>query len=118
MVKDVDSMNLGELGGSLQRVAFKLAILASYYKLRTVRHERKQQAEIQDLRKNVESADHFKEKILDLQRHIMDLEKKVVITESKSSKLESELTDLKYDLEAAQSERDTQNKAYDKKSSP
>ena len=79
LVKDVESMDLGELGGSLQRVAFKLATLASCYKLRTVRHERKQQAEIQDLRKKVEYADRSKEKMFELHRQVMDLEEKVAL---------------------------------------
>ncbi|XP_052293688.1 uncharacterized protein LOC102607376 isoform X2 [Citrus sinensis] len=113
MVKDVESMDLGELGGSLQRVAFKLATLASCYKHKTVRHERKLQAEIQDLKKKAESADRSKEKMLDLHRQVMDLEEKVVIAESKTSKLESELVDLKSVFEATQSERDTQKTAYE-----
>ena len=51
--------------------------------------------------------------MLDLHRHVMDLEEKVAIDESKSFKLKSELADLKSDLEAAQSERDTQKMAYE-----
>ena len=112
MVKDIESMSLGELGGSVQRVAFKLATLVSYYKNKSVRHKRKQHVEIQDLKKRVESADRFKEKMLDLHRQVMDLEEKVAFTESKSSKLESELANVKSNLEAAQSERDTRKTAY------
>ncbi|XP_052289961.1 uncharacterized protein LOC127899862 [Citrus sinensis] len=101
MVKDIESMSLGELGGSVQRVAFKIATLVSCYKSRSVRYERKQHAEIQDLKKKAESADRFKEQMLNLHRQVLDLEEKVTIAESKSSKLESELGDLKSDLEAA-----------------
>lgn len=43
----------------------------------------------------------------------MDLDEKVTITKSKSSKLENELGDLKSDLEATQSKRDTQKTAYE-----
>lgn len=43
----------------------------------------------------------------------MDLEEKVALAMSKCSQLESELANLKYDLEAAQSERDTQKTAYE-----
>lgn len=99
MVKDVESMDLDELGGSHQRVAFKLATLASCYKLTTARHKRKQQAEIQDLKKKVESADCSKEKMLELHRQVMDLEEKAASAESNSFQLESELADLKSDLE-------------------
>ena len=41
------------------------------------------------------------------------MEEKVAIAESKSSKLESEFGDLKSDLEATQSERDTLRTAYE-----
>lgn len=112
MVKDIESMSLGELGGSVQRVAFKLATLISCYKNRFVRHKRKHHAEIQDLKKKTESADRSKEKLLDLHRQVLDLEEKAAITESKSSKLESELADMKSYLHAAQSERDTLKTAY------
>ena len=37
----------------------------------------------------------------------MDLEEKVAMAESTSIKLENELGDLKFDLQATQSERDT-----------
>lgn len=36
MVKDIESMTLVELGGSVQRVAFKLATLVSCYRGRSV----------------------------------------------------------------------------------
>lgn len=50
-----------------------------------MRHERKQHAEIQDLKKKVESTDRSKEKMLKLHGQVMDVEEKVVLTESKSS---------------------------------
>ena len=78
-----------------------------------MRHERKLQAENQDLKKKAESADRSREKLLDLHKQIINLEEKVAITESNSSKLESELGDLKSDLEAAQSERDTLKTVYE-----
>ena len=51
MVKDIESMNLSELAGSVQRVSFKLATLVSCYKNRSTRHERRLQADNQDLKK-------------------------------------------------------------------
>ena len=57
MFKDIESMNLSELVGSVQRVSFKLATLVSCYKNRAIRHERRLQADNQDLKKKVESAD-------------------------------------------------------------
>ena len=113
MVKDIESMSINELVGSVQRVSFKLATLVSCYKNKFTRYERKLQAENQDLKKNVESADRSREKLLDLHKQIMDLEEKVVIAESNSSKLENEFGDLKYDLQAAQSERDTLKTTYE-----
>ena len=113
IVKDIKSMNLSELAGSVQMVSFKLATLISYYKNRSARHERKFQAENQDLKKKVEFADRSKEQLLNQHRQILDLEDKVVIAEFKSSKLESEFGDLKSDLEAARSERDTLRMAYE-----
>ena len=66
MVKDIKSMNLSELVGSVQRVSFKLGTLVSCYKNRSTHHERRLQADNQDLKKNAESADRSKEKLLDL----------------------------------------------------
>ena len=59
------------------------------------------------MKKKDDSADRLKEKLIELHKQIMDLEEKVVIAESNSSKLEGELGDLKSDLQATQSERDT-----------
>ncbi|XP_024043232.1 uncharacterized protein LOC112099931 [Citrus clementina] len=72
-------------------------IAESYKKSRSVRYERKQHAKIQDLKKKAESADRFKEQMLNLHRQVLDLEEKVTIAESKSSKLESELVDNRLD---------------------
>ncbi|XP_052290066.1 uncharacterized protein LOC107175547 [Citrus sinensis] len=107
MVQDIESMNLNELAGSVQRVSFKLATIVSCYKNRITRQERKLQAENQDLKKRVESANRSKEKLAKLNRQITELEEKVAVAESTSSKLEDELGDLKSDLQATQSERDT-----------
>ena len=107
MVKDIESMNLSELAGSVQRVSFKLATLISCYKNESTRYERRLQADNQDLKKKTDSVDRSKEKLIELHKQIMDLEEKVAIAESNSSKLEGELGDLKSDLQAAQSEQDT-----------
>ncbi|XP_052291947.1 uncharacterized protein LOC107174404 [Citrus sinensis] len=107
MVKDIESMNLSELAGSVQRVSFKLATLVSCYKNRSTCHERRLQADNQNLKKKVESADRSKEKLVELNKQITDLEEKVAVAESTSSKLKGELGDLKSDLQATQSERDT-----------
>ena len=104
MVKDIKSINLSELAGSVQRVSFKLATMVSCYKNMFIRHERRLQANNQDLKKKVESADRLKQKLLDLHKQIMDLEEKVAMAESTSVKLEGELGDLKSDLQATQSE--------------
>ena len=45
MVKDIESMDLSELAGSVQRVSFKLTTLVSCYKNRVTRHERRLQAD-------------------------------------------------------------------------
>ena len=45
MVKDIESMNLNELAGSVQMVSFKLATLVSCYKNRSTRHERRLQVD-------------------------------------------------------------------------
>ncbi|XP_052291839.1 uncharacterized protein LOC107174877 [Citrus sinensis] len=105
--KDIESVNLNELAGSIQRVSFKLATIVSCYKNRITRQERKLQAENQDLKKRVESADRSKEKLAELNKQITELEEKVAVAESTSSKLEGELGDLKSDIQATQSERDT-----------
>ncbi|XP_024043181.1 uncharacterized protein LOC112099895 [Citrus clementina] len=102
IIKDIEQMNLSELAGSVQRVSFKLATLVSCYKNRFIRHERRLQADNQDLKKKADSADHSKEKLLELHKQIMDLEEKVAIAKSNSSKLEGELGDLESDLQAAQ----------------
>ena len=68
MVKDIESMTLVELGGFVQRVVFKLSTLVSCYKSRFVHHERKLQADNQDMKKKAKSTDRLKEKLLDLHR--------------------------------------------------
>ncbi|XP_052297054.1 uncharacterized protein LOC127902252 [Citrus sinensis] len=107
MVQDIESMNLNELAGSVQRVSFKLATIVSCYKNWIMRQERKLQAENQDLKKKAEFADRTKEKLAELNKLVAELEEKVAVAESTSSKLEGELGDLKSDLQATQSERDT-----------
>ncbi|XP_052291905.1 uncharacterized protein LOC107178260 [Citrus sinensis] len=107
MVKDIESMDLFELAGSVQRVSFRLATLVSCYKNGSTRLERRLQADNQELKKKAESADRSKEKLAELNKQITDLEEKVAVAESTTSKLEGELGDLKSDLQATQSERDT-----------
>ena len=41
LVKKLECMNLTELGGSLQKIAFELATAANCYKLKAARHEKK-----------------------------------------------------------------------------
>ncbi|XP_052297147.1 uncharacterized protein LOC127902323 [Citrus sinensis] len=101
MVKDIKSMSLSELAASVQRVSFRLATMVTCYKTWSARHEKKLQADNQELKKKVESADRSKEKLL------TELEEKVAVAESTSSKLEGELGDLRSDLQATQIERDT-----------
>ena len=69
----------------------KLATIVSCYKNSSSCHERRLQADNQDLKKKAESADRSKEKLLDLHKQIMDLEEKVVMAESNSTKLEGEI---------------------------
>ncbi|XP_024034804.1 uncharacterized protein LOC102627882 [Citrus sinensis] len=107
MVKDIESMSLSELAASVQRVSFRLATMVSFYKTGSARHERKLQANNQELKKKVESTDRSKEKLAELNKQLTELEEKVAVAESTSSKLEDELGDLKSDLQATQSERDT-----------
>ena len=95
-----------------------MATIVSCYKNRITRQERKLQAENQDLKKRVESADRSKEKLAELNRQITELEEKVAVAESTSSKLEGELGDLKSDLQATQSERDTLRTAFEERSNP
>lgn len=68
LVRDFESMNPTELVGFLQRIAFELATATSCYKFKVARHEKKRQAEIEDLKKKVESADRWKEKMLELHK--------------------------------------------------
>ncbi|XP_024036857.1 uncharacterized protein LOC107175464 [Citrus sinensis] len=107
MVKDIESMDLSELAASVQRVSFRLATMVSCYKTGSARHERKLQADNQELKKKAESTDRSKEKLAELNKQLTELEEKVTIAEATSSKLEGELGDLKSDLQATQSERDT-----------
>ncbi|XP_015386968.1 uncharacterized protein LOC107177553 [Citrus sinensis] len=106
MVKDIESMDLSELAGSVQRVSFRLATLVSCYKNGSTRLERRIQADNQELKK-AESADSSKEKLAELNKQITDLEEKIAVAESTTSKLEGELGDLKSDLQVTQSERNT-----------
>ncbi|XP_024043054.1 uncharacterized protein LOC112099810 [Citrus clementina] len=105
--EDIESMNLSELAASVQRVSFKLATMVSCYKIGTARHEKKLQADNQELKKKADSADRSKEKLAELNKQIAELEEKVAVAESTSSKLEGELGDLRSDLQATQTERDT-----------
>ncbi|XP_024036207.1 uncharacterized protein LOC112096765 [Citrus clementina] len=107
MVKDIESMNLSELAASVQRVSFRLATMVSCYKIGSAPHERKLQADNHELKKKADSADRSKEKLAELNKQIAELEEKVAVAESTSSKLEGELGDLRYDLQATQTERDT-----------
>ena len=63
MVKDIESMDLSELAGSVQKVSYRLTTLVSCYKNGSTRHERKLQANNQELKKKAESADRSKEKL-------------------------------------------------------
>ncbi|XP_052290965.1 uncharacterized protein LOC127900354 [Citrus sinensis] len=107
MVKDIESMSLSELAASVQRVSFRLATMVSCYKTGSARHEKKLQADNQELKRKAESADRSREKLAELNKQIIELEEKVAVAESTSYKLEGELNDLKSDLQATQSERDT-----------
>ncbi|XP_024046538.1 uncharacterized protein LOC107177302 [Citrus sinensis] len=107
MVKDIESMDLSELAASVQRVSFRLATMVSCYKAGAARHERKLQADNQELKKKADSADRSKEKLAELNQQMSELAEKVAVAESTSSKLEDELGGLKSDLQVAQSERDT-----------
>ncbi|XP_024046494.1 uncharacterized protein LOC112100864 [Citrus clementina] len=107
MVKDIESMSLSELAASVQRVSFRLATMVSCYKTGSARHEKKLQADNQELKRKAESANRSKEKLAELNKQITELEEKVAVAESTSYKLEGELSDLKSDLQATQSERDT-----------
>ncbi|XP_052292188.1 uncharacterized protein LOC127900884 [Citrus sinensis] len=107
MVKDIESMNLSELAASVQRVSFRLATMVSCYKNGSTSHERKLQADNQELKKRAESVDRSKEKLAELNKQITKLEEKVAIAESTASKFEGELGSLKSDLQVTQSERDT-----------
>ncbi|XP_052291850.1 uncharacterized protein LOC127900693 [Citrus sinensis] len=107
MVKDIESMNLSELAASVQRVSFRLATMVSCYKIGSARHEKKLQADNQELKKKAESADRTKEKLAELNKQITELKERVAVAESTSSKLEGELGDLRSDLHATQIERDT-----------
>ncbi|XP_052297125.1 uncharacterized protein LOC107176118 [Citrus sinensis] len=102
MVKDIQSMSLGELAGFVQRVSFKLATLVSYYKNRSMRHERKLQAKNQDLKKKAESADRSKEKMLDLhserdtlrttyEEQVKSLNKQIAELKGKSTEVDDRL---------------------------
>lgn len=51
--------------------------------------------------------------MIELHRQVLDLEEKVTLTESKSTLLDSELADLKFDLDVALSEWDTQKIAHE-----
>lgn len=107
MVKDIESMDLSELAASVQRVSFRLATMVSCYKAGAARHERKLQADNQELKKKADSADRSKEKLAELNQQMSELAEKVAVAESTSSKLEDELGGLKSDLQVAQSEKDT-----------
>ncbi|XP_024038850.1 uncharacterized protein LOC112097712 [Citrus clementina] len=105
--EDIESMDLSELAASVQRVSFRLATMVSCYKARAARHERKLQADNQELKKKADSADRSKEKLAELNQQMLELAEKVAVAESTSSNLEDELGGLKSDLQVAQSERDT-----------
>ena len=66
MVKDIESMSLSELAASVQRVSFRLATMVSCYKTGSARHEKKLQADNQELKRKAESADRSKEKLAEL----------------------------------------------------
>ncbi|XP_024046525.1 uncharacterized protein LOC107175622 [Citrus sinensis] len=81
MVKDIESMDLSELAGSVQKVSFRLATLVSCYKNGSTRLERRLQADNQELKKKAESADRSKEKLAELNKQITDLEEKATQSE-------------------------------------
>lgn len=69
LVKEVEGVNLTELRGSLQKIAFQLTTVASCYKLKAGHHEKKQQTEIHNLQKQqMESIDRSKEKMLEMHK--------------------------------------------------
>ncbi|XP_024039523.1 uncharacterized protein LOC112098134 [Citrus clementina] len=105
--EDIESMSLSELAASVQRVSFRLATMVSCYKTKSARHEKKLQADNQELKKKAESADRSREKLAELNKQITELEEKVAVAESTASKFEGELGGLKSDLQVTQSERDT-----------
>ncbi|XP_052299641.1 uncharacterized protein LOC127903057 [Citrus sinensis] len=91
MVKDIESMNLSELATSVQRVSFRLATMVLCYKLGSARHEKKLQADIQELKKKADSADRSKEKLAELSKRIMELEEKVAATQAERDTLRAAL---------------------------
>ncbi|XP_024036842.1 uncharacterized protein LOC127898755 [Citrus sinensis] len=86
MVKNIESMDLSELAASVQRVSFRLATMVSCYKTGSAPHEKKLQADNQELKKKAESADRSKEKLAELNKQLTELDEKVAIAESTSSK--------------------------------
>ncbi|XP_024041936.1 uncharacterized protein LOC107174313 [Citrus sinensis] len=91
MVKDIESMNLSELVTYVQRVSFRLATMVSCYKTGSARHERKLQADNQELKKKVESTDRSKEKLAELNKQLTELEEKVAATQSERDTLRTAL---------------------------
>ena len=93
---DFDSITLGELVGAMQYSAFHLGFMATYYKAKVSRYDRKIKENIQSA---MTKADAAKKKAGDLNLENLKLIERESLAQAKAITLGDELTKVKEDLQ-------------------
>ena len=95
-LEDFDGSTLGELVGAMQYSAFHLGCMATYYKAKVGRYDRKMKEDIQSAKTKADAAD---KRAGDLNLENLKLIERESLTQAKSITLEKELTKVKEDLQ-------------------
>ncbi|XP_024043040.1 uncharacterized protein LOC112099802 [Citrus clementina] len=95
-LEDFDGSTLGELVGAMQYSAFHLGCMATYYKAKVGRYDRKMKEDIQSA---MTKADAVEKKAGDLNLENLKLIERESLAQAKAITLEEELTKVKEDLQ-------------------
>ncbi|GAY66441.1 hypothetical protein CUMW_248790 [Citrus unshiu] len=95
-LEDFDGSTLGELVGAMQYNAFYLGCMATYYKAKVGRYDRKMRKDIQSAKTKADSAE---KKAGDLNLENLKLIERESLVQARAITLEEELTKVKEDLQ-------------------
>ena len=95
-LEDFDGSTLGDLVGAMQYNAFYLGCMATYYKAKVGRYDRKMKEDIQSAKTKADAAE---KKAGDLNLENLKLIERESLAQTKAITLEEELTKVKEDLQ-------------------